>query len=323
MLLAISAILVGLILLAPSADKFVEGAAVTARQLGIPPLLVGVLIMGFGSSSPEFIVSAIAATDGNSGLALGNAIGSNITNIGLILAITALISPIAVKSSVLANELPILLFITMVATLLLGLDGYLDRGDAWILLGLFAFLTIWLIRIGLQSSQDELAREVEQSLENRMTLKRAVVYTVIGFLVLVISSRILVWGGVNLAQMLGISDIIIGLTIVAIGTSMPELAACVAAVRKGEHDLALGNIIGSNLFNTMVVIGIAGAIHPTAIESDVVVRDIPIMIAFTFLLFASCYDFGRKRPRLDRGEASALLLCYTAYYLFLFSRLVT
>jgi cation:H+ antiporter len=281
------------------------------------------LVMGFGSSAPEFVVSIIAATDGNSGLALGNAIGSNISNIGLILGITAILSPIAVRSSVLSTELPILLFVTMVATLLIGLDASLDRGDGWIMIALFAFVMIWTIQVGLQTQRDQLASEVEEALEDLMTLTRAIVYLVGGLIILVLSSRLLVWGGVNLAQILGLSDALIGLTIVALGTSLPELAACIVAVRRNEHDLAIGNVIGSNLFNTTLVIGTAGAILPTGIEPDMIARDIPILVAFTLLLFASCYSFGRKQPIIRRTEAAAFLGCYIAYYAFLFYRVLS
>ena len=224
---AILALIFGIIILAISADRFVAGAAVSAKLLGIPPLLVGMLVIGFGSSAPEFVVSVIAASEGNAGLALGNVLGSNISNIALILGITALIKPITVKSSVLRKELPILIFITMITTVLLTVDRTLGRADA-----------------------------------------------------------------------------------------------AIAAVRHNEHDLALGNVIGSNIFNTTIVIGAAGAIVSTPIDPAMISRDIPIMIGFTFMLFLTCYSLGSQTPRINRGEALVLLSCYFCYNALLISQMI-
>ncbi|MBT4159839.1 MAG: calcium/sodium antiporter [Gammaproteobacteria bacterium] len=318
---ALLALVLGIVLLAVSADRFVAGAAVTANVLGIPPLLVGMLVIGFGSSMPEFVVSVIAATEGNAGLALGNAFGSNISNVALILGITALITPITVKSTVLTTELPILIFITMICTVLLSVDGVLGRGDGWTLIVIFIFVMGWSIYIGMGTKQDELGTEVEHALKDRLSLPMAVTFMIGGLIFLVISSRLLVWGGVSVAHLLGISDVIIGLTIIAIGTSLPELASSIAAVRHNEHDLAIGNVIGSNMFNTTIVIGTAGAISPTTIEPAMITRDIPIMIGFTFLLFVSCYSLGSSTPRITRGEAVALLICYLGYNTLLFSQM--
>lgn len=322
MSLSIAALIVGIVFLALSADKFVEGAAVSASKLGIPPLLVGMLVIGFGSSMPEVVVSVIAARDGNPGLALGNAIGSNITNIGLILGISAMVNPITVKSSVLTRELPILIFITMICTMLLGLNGVLSRTDGWILIATFFAVMAWSIYAGLSTKDDDLATEVDHSLEDSISLNRAIVYLVVGMILLVISSRVLVWGGVGLARLLGISDLIIGLTIIAIGTSLPELASAIVAVRRNQHDLALGNVIGSNIFNTTIVIGITGVIAPTVIEPDMFVRDIPILIGFTFLLFVACYSFSGRTPKVSRPEAVAFLICYVSYNLLLVSQML-
>ena len=265
-MLATIALVLGIVFLALSADKFVEGAAITARRMGITPLLVGMLVIGFGSSLPELVVSLLASKDGNTGLALGNALGSNISNIALILGVTAVLSPLAVRSSLLKRELPILLFVTVAASLLLAYDGFLGRDDGGLLLLLFLLVMTWSVYAGLRSPEDKLGIEIEQSLENHVSTGRALVYLVGGLIVLVISSRLLVWGGVGLARELGVSDLIIGLTIVALGTSLPELASAIAAVRRNEHDIALGNVIGSNIFNTTIVIGAAGLVHPTVLE---------------------------------------------------------
>ena len=321
MTMALLALALGVLLLAFSADRFVTGAAITAKTLGIPPLLVGMLVIGFGSSMPEFVVTVIAATEGNPGLALGNAFGSNISNIALILGVTAILKPVTVRSSVLTTELPILIFVTMILAVLLSIDGQLDRWDGWTLIAIFVLVMGWSIYVGLGTQKDELGDGVEESLKNPMSLRLAVTYMIGGLIFVVISSRILVWGGVTAAQIIGISDVVIGLTIVAIGTSLPELASAIAAVRQGEHDLALGNVIGSNIFNSTLVIGTAGVIAPTIIEAEMIVRDLPIMIAFTFLLFVCCYDLGSSKPRIDRQEAVAFLTCYVGYNLLLFSQM--
>ncbi|MEE2870609.1 MAG: calcium/sodium antiporter, partial [Pseudomonadota bacterium] len=273
MLLAIAAVIGGLILLVWSADKFVEGAAGTAAHAGMPPLLIGMLIVGFGTSAPEMVVSALAALEGNPSLALGNAYGSNISNIALILGVVAVISPIAVNSAILKKELPILAVITLIAGYQL-IDGNITRTDAWILIALLAVLMGWSIYAAMSGKGDVLGGEVETDLaDHPLPLKKALFWLVVGLILLVASSRLLVWGAVFIAQSLGVSDLIIGLTIVAIGTSLPELASSIAAVKKNEHDIAFGNVLGSNLFNTLGVVGIAGAISPMAVEPGVLQRD--------------------------------------------------
>lgn len=310
------AVVSGLILLVWSAGRFVEGAAATARHFGMPALLIGMVIVGFGTSAPEMVVSAISASQGNPGLALGNAYGSNITNIALILGVTALISPIAVHSQVLRKELPILMGVTILAAWQLW-DGDLSRYDAMILLGVFTGLMAWTIWQGMQKKSDALGNEVEQEMEVRMMpLGRALFWLVTGLVLLIASSRLLVWGAVEIAQGLGISDLIIGLTVVAVGTSLPELASSVIATRKGEHDIALGNVIGSNLFNTLAVVGIAGAIHPLGVGPEVLSRDIFVMAILTAALFVVGYGF--KGPgRINRYEGTALVACYIGYTAYL------
>jgi cation:H+ antiporter len=262
MVTALLGVLLGLALLVWSADRFVEGSAATARHFGMPPLLIGMVVVGFGTSMPEMVVSVFAAAQGTPGIALGNAYGSNITNIALILGLTALISPIAVHSQVLRKELPVLTLVTILAAWQLR-DGWLSRLDALLLLVVFSGLMAWTIREGLHQRADKLGQEMEEALESRpMPVGRALCWTGLGLVLLIISSRILVWGAVTIAHGFGVSDLIIGLTVVAIGTSLPELASSVLAVRKNEHDIALGNILGSNLFNTLAVIGVAGWSDP-------------------------------------------------------------
>lgn len=312
------AVVFGLALLVWSADRFVEGSGSTARHFGMPPLLIGMVIVGFGTSMPEMVVSALAASQGNPGIALGNAYGSNITNIALILGLTALVSPIAVHSQVLHKELPILTVVTALAAWQLW-DGEITLLDAVVLLGVFGGVMGWTIWQGLQKKADALGSEIEQELEIRaMPIRRAIFWLVVGLVLLVISSRILVWGAVEIAHGFGVSDLIIGLTIVAVGTSLPELASSVIAARKGEHDIALGNVLGSNLFNTLAVVGIAGVIHPMAVGPEVFNRDMLVMAALTLSLFVIGY--GSRGPgRINRIEGVVLLACYVGYMAYLVS----
>jgi cation:H+ antiporter len=316
MTLPIVAVFSGLALLVWSADRFVEGAASTARHFGMPPLLIGMVIVGFGTSAPEMVVSMLSASQGNPGIALGNAYGSNITNIALILGLTALISPIAVHSQVLRKELPILTMITGLAAWQVW-DGEISRFDAFVLLAVFAGLMTWTIWQGMQKKPDALSGEMETELNARaMPIRRSVFWLAAGLLLLIASSRILVWGAVEIARQLGVDNLVIGLTIVAVGTSLPELASSIIAARKNEHEIALGNIIGSNLFNTLAVVGIAGTIHPLAVGAEVLSRDVLTMSALTASLFVFGYGF-RGPGRINRIEGTVLLACYVGYTGFL------
>jgi cation:H+ antiporter len=316
MMLPFAAVIVGLLLLIWSADRFVDGASASAQHFAVPPLLVGMVIVGFGTSAPELVVSAIAATQGNPALALGNAWGSNIVNMGLILGVTALIAPINVRSVVLRKELPLLMVVTALSALLMW-DLTLSRVNALVLLAAFAALMIWTIRAALSHGDDALAHETATELRvGAMPLPRALLWLALGLLVLVGSSRLLVWGAVEIAQDLGIGDLVIGLTVVAIGTSLPELASCVAAARKGEDDIALGNVLGSGLFNTLAVVGLAGTIAPMDVESAALTRDLPVMAGLTVLLYLM--GRGRRGPgRINRWEAGGLLTVYVVYTVWL------
>lgn len=316
MSLALLALVAGLALLVWSAARFVTGAASAARHFGIPPLLIGMVIIGFGTSAPEMIVSAFAALQNNPGIALGNAFGSNITNIALILGLTALISPIAVHSQVLRKELPVLTAVTALAALQLW-DGELSRRDAFILIGCFAGLMLWTMWQGLRQRSDSFGNELAQELEQRaMPLGSALLWLGVGLLLLIGSSRLMIWGAVEIAHIWGVSDLLIGLTIVAVGTSLPELASSVIAARKGEHDLALGNVLGSNLFNTLAVVGLAGSIQPMKIAPEVMPRDMSVMLILTVLLFI--LGFGFRGPgRINRYEGAVLLAGYIGYTVYL------
>ena len=312
MLLALLSIPFGLALLVWSADRFVEGSAITARHFGMPPLLIGMVIVGFGTSAPEMVVSVLAASQANPGIALGNAYGSNITNIALILGLTAIINPITVHSQVLRKELPILTAVTVLTAWLIW-DEKITRSDALTLLSMFGALMAWTLWQGSKRRTDSLGRQMEQELEVRkMPIRRAILWLGFGLILLIVSSRILVWGAVEIARGFGISDLIVGLTIVAIGTSLPELASSIIAAWKKEHDIALGNILGSNLFNTLTVVGIAGTIQPMTVAPEILSRDIPVMALLTVSLFVIGYGF-RGPGRINRIEGAVLLIFYVGY----------
>ena len=313
MLLAIAAIIIGLVVLVWSADRFVEGASAAAVHGGMPPLLIGMLIIGFGTSAPELSVSALSSLQGNSGIALGNAWGSNITNIALIIGLVALISPISVHGQVVRRELPILLGITALAGWQVY-DGYLSRADGVVLLVVFALLLALSIRDGMRSRDDGVADEIrKQYLADTMPLGKAIMWLVLGLILLIASSRLLVWGSVFIASDLGINDMIIGLTIVAIGTSLPELASSLAAIRKNEHDLALGNIIGSGLFNTLGVVGLAAVINPLAAPPEALTRDWALMAGLTVALLLMCIAWRGRPGRINRVEGAGLLTVFCGY----------
>lgn len=322
MILYILAVIAGFILLVWSADKFVEGAASTAKHLGMPTLLIGVLIVGFGTSAPEMVVSAIAALEGNPSLALGNGIGSNIVNIALILGMTAIIAPITVHSKIVKKELPLLVFIVLCAGWLM-FDNSLSLFEGTLLIGAFFALIVWAIFSAIKGRGDALEGELESELqEHAMSLRHSILWLIAGLILLIISSRILVWGAVGAAHEFGVSDLIIGLTVVALGTSLPELAASIIAARKGEHDIAIGNVVGSNMFNILAVIGIATVISPmSSIAPEVMQRDWTIMLALTVMLFFMAYGFRGREGKISRLEGSILLSCYAAYNAYLASSL--
>lgn len=315
-LLSIAAIISGFILLVWGADRFVHGAAATARNLGVSPLIIGLTVVGIGTSAPEILISIIAAYEGNPALAVGNALGSNIANIALVLGVTSLVCPLLVKSETLRREYPIM-FLIMVIALILCVDGELSRLDGVILLSGLVVMVLWMVKMGLRKHEtDPLETEYEQEIPY-LTTGKAIFWLAVGMILLLVSSRILVWGSVNIAQALGVSDLIIGLTIVAIGTSLPELAASVMSALKGEPDIALGNVIGSNMFNLLAVLGLPGLIAPHVLDPAVLSRDFPIMIGFSIALFAMPYGF-KKSGKINRYEGALLLTGYIAYMVVLY-----
>ena len=317
MLLDSLAIIAGFILLIWSADRFICGAAATARNLNVSPLVIGLTIVGFGTSAPEMMVASFASLDGSPSLAIGNALGSNIANIALILGLTALFVPLDVHSRILKKELPLLLA-AMLLTLMLMLDNTLDQSDGIIMLSCLILLMWWITRQALrQRDHDALQDEYADEFPTDMSMTRAIFWLIFGLCMLVLSSKLLVWGAVNIATALGISELVIGLTIIAIGTSLPELAATIAGAMKKEHDIAIGNIVGSNLFNTLGVLAIPGLLAPSSLEQGIMERDIPVAFALTVAFFIMSYGF-RGYGRINRIEGGILVLSFLAYQALIF-----
>lgn len=311
MLLIAITLCVSLVLLVWSADRFVAGAAGLSNYFGVPPIVIGIVVIGFGTSAPELLISTMSAWQGNSGLALGNAVGSNIANIGLILGVTAFITPILVAKQTLTREYPVLLLATAWAWLLLS-DGHLSFVDGLLLIGMLCgalvFLTVSAMRAHVPVAIPD---EIEGG------VLRASVWTLLGLGVLLISSSFLVDASVELAQLFGVSDLVIGLTIVAIGTSLPELAASITGALKHHSDLAIGNVVGSNIFNTLGVIGVPGLIHAYDIPAEVLTRDLPIMLFATLVVmllsFLTCKSTG-----MYRKSGLILLACFVGFEVIIY-----
>jgi len=316
MLLASLAVVVGFVLLAWSADRFVDGAASIARHFRISPMIIGLTIVSLCTSLPEMLVAGLAAFEGNSNLGIGNALGSNIANIGLVLGVTAMICPLTVQSLTLRREIPVL-FLVMFLALALMVDGDLSRMDGFILLTGLLMMLLWLMRLGMQERDDPLENDFEDVIPVDMTLNRSILWFVVGLVFLIASSRIVVWGSVEIAHYFGISDLVIGLTIIAIGTSLPELMAAVIGVLKGEHDLVIGNVIGSNMFNILAVLSMPALIYPQEFAPDALLRDFPIMLIFSVALFFMAFGF-RRQGRVNRIEGSLLAGGFSGYLFLLY-----
>jgi cation:H+ antiporter len=307
------ATLAGFVLLMWGADRFVVGAAGTARNLGVPPLLIGLTLVGMATSGPEIFVSIMASLAGDPALAAGNAIGSNIANIGLVLGATAVITPIAVRSTTLRRELPALLAVTLVLTMIF-INLRLGRIEGLLLLGTLALVLYWLVVLGTRSDKaDPISLDYAAELPEGLPMRQAVGWLVVGLVVLLTGANLLVWGAQQLAIAFGVSDLIIGLTVVAVGTSLPELAVSIVSALKGEHDMAIGNIIGSNIFNSLAVVGVAGLIHPSTFEHSVLAVHLPVMIGLTLALFLMTYNFTGS-SRIRRIDGVLLLAAFFSYH---------
>ena len=313
----LAVVVVGLAILVWSADVFIDGAVALANKLNVPSFLIGVIILGLGTSAPEMIVSMLAALEGSPGLALGNAYGSNIVNIALVLGATVLISPIIIRKSIINRDMPLLLLVTAVAAWQLS-DGVLSNTDGIVLIVLLVVVLGIQIILSLREGNHEHEGDtVEETAKAEHSMAQGLGRLFLGLLVLILSSRAIVWGATELATLWGLSELIIGLTIVAIGTSLPELVASLSAARKGEHDMALGNIIGSNVFNTLGVVGVAALIAPITPSSIILSRDILAMGLLTLLLFAMCLFAFKTKRAFGRTSGTTLVLFFVGYTVWL------
>ena len=312
MLISIAQLIGGFILLVWGADRLVAGASALARNLGVSPLIIGLTIVAFGTSAPELVVSGVAAYRGNPGLAVGNAIGSNIANIGLILGLTAIVYPLRVESETLKREYPVLMLI-MVASFIMAADLVFNKTEGWLLLAGLVALVIWMIQFGLRrGSDDPLAEEFAAEIPRDMRTLHAVLWLMVGLVVLPLSSSFLVEGAVFIARNLHVSEAVIGLTIIALGTSLPELAAALTSALRQEDDLAIGNVIGSNMFNILGVLGIAAVVNPVDVDPLILKQDFPVMFLFTVLLFFMALRV-RGPGRINRRSGMLLLFMFVAY----------
>ena len=311
MLLSIISLVSGFILLIWSADVFTNNGAKIARIFNISPLVIGLLIFGFGTSAPEMLVSGIAAYSGHPEMSVGNAFGSNIFNIGLVLGITALILPIKVEKSVLKKEWVFLILSTLVAGLLL-LDKYLSFYDGLILLSL---LILFLFYVFKQSKKDSLngIDDVDSKINNKEKGKTWLLL-IVSLVILISSAKLVVWGGTILASVFGVPELIIGLTVVALGTSLPELAVSISSALKKHHEMVIGNIIGSNLFNTLGVLAIPGLISPFKIPAELLSRDYIYILILTFLIVILSF----KDKKINRFGGFVLLFVLGGYLYQLF-----
>lgn len=318
MLIQIVIFLVGLAILSWSADRFVYGASALAKNIGVSPMMIGLTIVAMGSSAPEIVVSATASLSGSPDTAVGNAIGSNITNIALVLGITALVKPLLVSSGTLKREFPLLFAMCLVAVYFLH-DQILSFNEGVILISLFVMVLGGMAWLSLNVEKgDPLVDENELEIPNGVSTSVAILWVILGLVMLPLSAHFLVESAVFIAKYFGISDLVIGLTIIALGTSLPELAACIAGVLKGEDDLAMGNIIGSNIFNILAVLGMPGLIAPGLIDADAATRDMYVMLGLTILLLIFSFNFKGTR-RINRLEGAILVAAFLGYQFILFA----
>jgi cation:H+ antiporter len=321
MLLSIIAVVLGLALLVWSADYFVDGAAIIARNLGVSTLIIGITVIGFGTSAPEILISLISVFDDTPDLAIGNAVGSNIANIGLILGATALFIPLSFSSKLINREFPILLLATALMVWVLW-DTRLSFTDGILLLGFLTLSLGYLVYFSKTDKNDPVSLELDQEIPRDVSTSQALIRTSIGLIVLVASSKLLVWGAVNIATYLGISELIIGLTIVALGTSLPELAAAIAGARRGEPELVLGNVIGSNMFNSLAVIGLPAVLTDFTFSPIAITRDLPVMVGLTILIYLLSRFPRASFSSITRLKGLVLLSIFMLYQFILYYQVI-
>ncbi len=307
MLVQVALFALGLVILAVGAEALIRGAVRVARALGVSPFLVGFTIIGFGTSAPELVVSLSAALNGSSDIALGNVVGSNIANVGVVLGIAAVVAPLTAAMRLLKVETP-LVITTSVLLWALCADGDVSRVDGAILLACFSLLVAYMYR-SAKNEPPEVKEEIGLSAGRKMPVWVACVLVAVGLVGLVGGAHIMVGAAVELARAAGVSEWVIGLTVVAVGTSLPELAAAVAGAIRGEADLVLGNIAGSNLFNVLLILGLTAAVQPMTVPPSALRADLPVMLGFAVLLFAVVAN----GLRVHRWEGAVLLVAYGAF----------
>ena len=300
------------------ADRFVYGAAGLARNLGVSRLVIGLTVVAFGTSAPEMLVSAMAALAGSREIGVGNAVGSNITNVTLVLGAAALVQPLSIHSRLLIREIPIL-FLSMAVAWAFLWDGELSRLEGVLLIVGMLLLIAWIGTQGRTAdpgySDPPPDAFVDDDIPDALPTAKAIVLFSVGLVLLLAGSRVLVWGAIGIARDLGVSELVVGLTLVALGTSLPELAASVAAARRGEQDIAVGNVVGSNMFNLLGVLALPGIIAPGEVDRAIIVRDFPLMVGVTLLLLLMAVN---ERSRIGRKRGMTLILVFVAYFVVLF-----
>ncbi len=320
MLLDVVIVVFGFLGLIWGADKFVAGASAIALNLGVAPLMIGLTIVAFGTSAPEFFSSAVAALEQQAPIAIGNALGSNIFNIGVALGIATLLRPITPPKSLIKKELPALLLVTIVTGILFA-DLHLGLNDSLILIGVLGFLAYRLVRQGRRKQERGEESDEEELDIPPVNILRATLMLLFGLLLLVIGAEALIGAASSIATRMGVSSAIIGLTIVALGTSLPELAACVASVLRGHSDLALGNIVGSNILNLLVVLPFPGLLAAGSIESSLFYRDYATMLIMTLVLAAICYWTAKTGKNIGRGSGAVFVLMYLCWFLVMYQQI--
>jgi cation:H+ antiporter len=317
MFVATALLFIGLILLAYGADRLVFSAAILSRSFGIPPLIIGMTVVSIGTSLPELIVSFSAAQHGQMDLAVGTALGSNITNILLILGGAALLHPLTVHSNLIRRELPLMLLVSLLSGIML-FDNYLSRldGVAWLLIALgYLLIAIRIARRAERENNDTLTREQLAELprdESGNTV--AFLWLAVALLILPMSTRMVIDNATVFADYFGVSELVMGLTLIAVGTSLPELATVIAGAMKGEDDIAIGNLIGANIFNLAIVLGLPALVHPGSIDPHAFARDYWVMLGVSVLFALLCLQ---RRRRIGRAAGTLLLAGFIVWVCWL------
>ncbi|WP_331488469.1 calcium/sodium antiporter [Butyricicoccus sp. Marseille-Q5471] len=305
-------LIVGFVLLVVGADKFVAGASAAARRLGVPALIVGLTVVAFGTSAPELAVSVTAAMSGANEIAVGNVVGSNIFNLLVVAGLSAVLCPLALDRDILRRDWPLSMAAAAILTAMVAWNGDISRLEGLVLLALFAGLMVLQLRPALQNRAALLAQKDENEVQMKPSL--IAVNIVIGLAAIILGGQLAVNGATGIARMFGLSETLIGLTIVAIGTSLPELVTSLVAARRGQNDIAMGNVIGSNLFNILLILGVSAVISPISVLPTAVI-DGAILLVVSLLFYLPA-----RKGTLSRPVGAVMALTYVAYTAYLICR---